>query len=191
MKTVTREYKVYEFKELSDDVKASVIDSHYENEDYPFLTENIEMEIDNIDSYFSKVKLYYSLSSCQGDGLCIEGDFNINKWLEDNHPKIKASVHDTICNYVTFTSKGNTNHYCYASKSDIEMDCGSCYSYPRLDKLLDSILKDIQDYYMDICKQLEKYGYSILEYRMDNDEMQEYCETNECVFLKNGEVFSN
>ena len=45
----------------------------------------------------------------------------------------------------------------------------------HINKLFEPILEDIENYYVDLCSKLEKYGYSILEYRMTFDEMEEHC----------------
>jgi hypothetical protein len=50
----------------------------------------------------------------------------------------------------------------------------------------DEATQELRDIYFDICSKLEKLGYGILEYRMDNEEFLELCEANEYTFLPDG-----
>ena len=59
---------------------------------------------------------------------------------------------------------------------------------PHSSKGFQSILVEIQDYYVNLCKQLEKYGYSIIDYRMNFNEFSEHCQANEYNFLECGKM---
>lgn len=188
MKVITKEYKVYEFNELKEDVKQKVIDKWYENEDYLFLTNDIKEEKNQIDKYFTDVTLIYSLSYSQGDGLSFKGEFNLLQWLKDK-TNLKTSVINALNEYIyTVNSKGSKGHYCYASKWDIQYDYNSDIDYPHIEKIWVKIFCDIQDYYIDICKKLEEFGYSILDYRMNFKEFNEMCQSNEYNFLEDGKM---
>lgn len=190
MVIITKHYQVFKFNELSKKAKEFAIEKWYENEDYPFLTEDIKEELDYKDSYFSDIKLQYSLSCCQGDGLSFSGEFDLKKWLNDKH-KISEWKKNIICDYYdNITSSGNNGHYCYASKNDIDYR-----GYPnlkneckRIEKLISEILNKVEDYYINLCKELEKYGYSVIEYRMDFDEFDDHCESNEYNFFEGGRM---
>ena len=182
------ETQVFQFDELSKEAKQNVIDKWYETEDYPFLTENLQEQLDYLDCYFSETELQYSLSYCQGDGLSFSGNFDFKKWLNDK-TDLKKSVQWALCEHVAYIkSKGNNGHYAFCSKSDIDYE----YEYTEMkeiEKLFeDDILPDIQDYYIQLCNQLEKSGYSELEYRMDFNEFSEHCEANLYEFTKDGEL---
>jgi hypothetical protein len=196
MEKITKEYKVFEFKELSEETKQTVIDKWYENEDYPFLEENIEEQLNQIDEYniFDDVKLQYSLSWSQGDGLSFSAEINLKAFLDNIYlKKLPEWKKNGIKEYIfDIHSKGNTGHYCYAHRNDVDFN----YNYqdnierPNLEKLWDKIFEQITEYYLEVCEKLEKFGYSILEYRMDFDEFSELCESNEYKFLENGEMFN-
>lgn len=180
---------VYEFSELSDEVKERVIEKHYMDEDYPFLTEDIEQELQNIAPYWEDVKLNYSLSYCQGDGLSFSGSLNIGKFLDTFFPNLRRK--NVVKEYIyKIYSTGNKGHYSYASERDIDFDLNytSGKEYKRIDKLTDSIIQAVRKDYLRTCKTLEKYGYSILEYRMNNAEFQEFCEANDFKFTEQGKL---
>jgi len=106
---------------------------------------------------------------------------------------MKTSFKWAICEYIyNINSKGNTGHYCYCSKSDIqyEENYQDYKEHKYVNKHFQSILSDIQDYYIKTCKLLEKSGYSILEYRMSFDEMKDHCNANDYTFFENGNMFN-
>jgi len=192
MRVAIKKTKVYKFKELSKEVKEDVIKNWYENEDYPFLEDNISEELKQIDKYFSDTKLQYSLSCCQGDGLSFSGEFDLEKFLNYKtklKKSVKWAINELICNV---SSKGNDGHYCYAHKNDIEYEDNYCGTQraDRLYKLFeDKVLPMIQDYYLGICEKLEKMGYAELDYRMDNKEFAEHSEVNEYEYTKDGKIY--
>lgn len=191
METITKTCSVYSFDELSEEAKQTALDKWYENEDYPFLSYDLENEATNFDEYniFENVKLCYSLSYCQGDGLSFDSDINIDNYLNafTKLPEWKKKAIIEQC-YKPHTS-ANTGHYCYCSKSDFNYDLNdTTKDYPLLNALIEDICKEITDYYLDICSKLEKSGYSIIEYRMNFEEFDEYCEANEYQFDINGNM---
>lgn len=192
MKKITKTYKVYNFNELEEDIQQKIIDKWYEKEDYHFLSNDIREELNYLDKHkiFNDVKLYYSLSNCQGDGLSFDSEIDLHKFLEKIYSKkLKTNQFDAICNYVyKVYTKNTNNHYCYASKTDINFNYNIYEKYKHIENLWQDILEEIKDYYLEICRKLENYGYSILDYRMDFNEFSELCENNEYNFLKNGKM---
>lgn len=190
MKTI--EIKVYRFDELSETAKENAIKLWYESEYYEYLCDDILCFISDNDTYFSNVKLQYSLGYSQGDGLSFSGKFDIKKWINDNY-NFKQSVKNALSLlFESVESLGNTGRYCYASKRDIQVDfldhTGKT-NLTNLTKLFEKVESDVIDYYLDICDKAEKYGYSIIEYRMDYAEMNELCKANDYHFYENGKMY--
>ena len=162
MKTVT--YKVYNFNELSDKAKQNAIDKWYESEDFPMLSEDLTEScgalLKDKKITYADLKLYFSLSSCQGDGLCFVGEFQWNKY------------------YIKIT---HNYRYYFAKSTEIMLmdeegeECCDKKAIDRFTKI-----------YLDICGKLKKEGYGVLDYRMDFDEFQELCESNEYTFTDDG-----
>lgn len=175
----TRTINIYSFGELSDKAKQRAIDLWYEHEDYPFLQENLEYQLKELDKkgIFSDVKLQYSLSYCQGDGLSFKANIDISKWTKNK--KVIEAVYSA-------GSTGNTGSYSYASESQIVIESENASA--ETEKKIDAIEKEIAAYYMDICRKLEKSGYAELEYRMDFKEFEEHAEANDYEYLENGEM---
>jgi len=163
MKTITKEYKVYEFKELSREAKDKAIETWYTDiEGFDFLSDDMKSELEILlqDAGVEVIelgKIYYDLSYSQGSGAMFEG---IYKWQEKE-----------------FTVKHSGHYYHYNSKT--------------IDTEANKALEDAFNLlYVSICKKLEKFGYSVIEYRMNDDEFQEHCEANEYQFLENGKLFN-
>ena len=193
MKIVTVKYQVFKFEELNKDAKEKVINEYYQNElenGYQTLSDDIMQNMTSIDIYFSNIYLFYSLSYSQGDGLSFAGEFNLHQWLEDKHATMTKYKRSAICkNVKRVFSTGNKSRYYYCGKGQIEINQDwDGVERPYLDSLCGKILQEIKSYYVDLCAKLEKYGYSILEYRMSNDEMKEHCESNEYNFFEDGRL---
>ena len=181
----TKTIYLYSFDELSETAKQTAIEKWYNSENYDFLEidilESIETDI------FKDIKLSYSLSHCQGDGISFSSNINISKFLEryDFQQFKKDAICEYFCNFETKTNNGN---YSFCSKSDVIFD----YNYYNKDckniesLFFDIVLPDLQSEYISICKNAEAYGYSLIEYRMSNGEFSELCEANDYTFLECG-----
>lgn len=165
-----RTYNVYRFKELSKEAKANAIAKWYEKEDYPFLSEDLQESLkglleQNKIKYNDDLKLFYSLGYCQGDGLCFVGNFE----YKGKHYKIIHNYRYYFAESVgisEITEEGEENYLPFQENKE------------------NLFIKK----YLSICKELEKEGYNILEYRMDNKEFGELCESNDYWFTIEGNI---
>jgi hypothetical protein len=187
----TIEQEVYNFSELSKDVQEKIIEKYYENEEYPFLTDDLMENLSELDTLkiFSNVQLQYSLSYTQGDGLSFSTDIDILKWLKNRN--MKTSVLDVIYNNIySIKCTGNMGQYYYANGKDITLEVqDNSGKHKRIDKLMDIIKEELSDYYISICHKLTKIGYSIVDYRMSIEEFSEYSNDNGYEYFINGRQF--
>ena len=173
MKTVTRSYNTYSFDELSDEAKKKALEDWSKDLDYPFLTDDLreyiyeeltEMgyTIEGVaTSTKPTIRPYYSLSYCQGDGLMFE-----------------ATITDKDGNTYTIEHKG---HYYHERSTNIE----------GVDKDGEPIdTKDFEEtVYIPLCKKIAQRGYDEIEFQQSEEYFRETCESNDYVFLENGEPF--
>ena len=161
MKTI--ETTVYQFSELSKEAKQKAIDSWYESENYDFLKEDLAQfvaeKLNENNIEASELNVLYSLNYSQGDGLCFTGSFE-----KDGQTLV-----------ITHSWR-----YYYAGSVDMQF-------FNNEGEAVDNI-PDLKDFYLNICAKAEKYGYSILEYRMTFDEASELFEVNGYEFTQNGEM---
>jgi len=116
---------------------------------YESLSENLKqlLEKNKIGFNDSTLKLYYSLSHCQGDGLCFIGDF----------------VFNGLNIYVTH----NSNYY-YSSSVGIEVEEEE--DNDELSELLkEKIFNNFKEIFENICNELEKNGYQIIEQEEEDE----------------------
>lgn len=170
MKTI--ELTVYSFSELSEKSKAKAISQWYENEDYPTLEsdllESCKALLTEKQIEFSDINILYSLSCSQGDGLCFTG------FLTGNGYNLNLSHHA---------------RYYYANSVDMFLTDNA--SGEELDLEGDDLKNnELVKAYFEICNKLEKEGYSILEYRMNNEEFSEFSDSNEYTYLENGKMYN-
>lgn len=152
---------LYEFNELSDKAKQKAIDKWYEAGDYYFLTEDLTesckflLESNKVE--YSDIKILYSLSSSQGDGLCFTGT------IEKNGNKLKLT---------------HRSRYYYAKSVNMT------FSYSEGSEVNEAA--ELERIYLDVCKELEKEGYATMDYRMTFDEFAQHCDANQYFFEENG-----
>ena len=185
------EVEIFRFEELTKEVQEEVIKKWYEEEDYPFLNDDLRESLRNNEKniFDDGFNLYYSLSYSQGDGLSIEGDINIDKIMLKLSPELREKFQGKI--YKLYSS-GNTGRYSFHSINDIkwELDLSDDDDHEELEKLFEEeVTPEIYTIYNSLCVDLIKEGYSILEHRMSIKEFTENCETNNYEFYANGKMF--
>ncbi len=165
--------KVYSFNELSKSAQQTAISNYlstnYENiELWNFADECAERAKEQ---GFDNAKVRYSLSYSQSDGLSLDADLDLPRLIKECKPDIKESVLNVILANCYGCCEANQGHYAYANPNDVSfyIDTNSYSEYNRLTSYVSDIKVYIQDKYMLLCAELEKNGYSEMEYQ-DSEE---------------------
>jgi hypothetical protein len=162
MKTIKIE--AYTIDELSKEAKEKALDWFREmNDDLPYLEEGMEEKLGELlekNQISGMGQVLYSLSNCQGDGAMFEGDFEWNHY----NVNIKQSGH-----YYHSNSKVIT----------ITDEEGNEVTENEPNEAFESI-------YQSICKELEKYGYQIIEDENSEESVMESIRANDYLFTKDG-----
>ena len=211
MQIVTREYKVYDYVELSADAKETV--KQWFLDDDGLRTETFrDIYEDDLRNVFpdSKLKIEFSLNYCQGDGLNIYGDLNINNILNLPNSGFCGNTFDNLIDYFTEKELRTIRHYIDECGEDITLPQNRWYFYCCVDRINmdewsaplwsagfrhinEELIGKLKKYIVKIisyfCKEYENYGYDYL-YNVDDEEMQETCEVNSWKFFENGKYFS-
>lgn len=140
MRIVSKEYKLYTFDELSDDVKKKLIERErqYQLETYCDLDLYDDMgskASDLLNDYFGitsdYLKTYYDLSYSQGSGAMVEFDINIvdlnKKYKIFSDEEIRFMQDMGIINNVRI--RHNNSNYYHEYTFKIDSDYYSIYSY--------------------------------------------------------------
>jgi|TARA_Y100000310_G_C20499048_1_gene722998 hypothetical protein len=164
MKTITREYKLYNLAELSKEAKEKALNDWNGDNEFPFLEECMNDMLDELLKKYNlkseDAKCYYSLGYCQGDGAMFEG---LIEW-RNYYVNIKHSGH-----YYHYNSKEYTIR---TKKTDSEANENTHNQFEKI--------------YRKICDELEKVGYDFIEAEQSMDNFQETCKANEYTFLSSG-----
>lgn len=192
MKTI--EIELYKFTELSENAKSAAIEKHKENSEIflDFFSDDCHEQISE-NGFKGNIKLQYSLSYSQGDGLLFSCDYYDN--LKDLFIEIlgaeKSKTIDCIINNISFKCDGNNSRYCYASRNDINLELDNYYikSSINIDNLISKVESKIRDIYMNLCNQLERQGYNEIEYQYSDESITETLIANDYDFTTNGMMY--
>lgn len=162
----TKTINVYEYEELSQKAKEKVLNDFREHNDFYFLQEDLKELLkeklqENKISFDESLKLYYSLSYCQGDGLCFIGDFEFKG--------------------INIKIKHNSRYY-YAKSTNIY------YFDDEGNEIENEKTKEFENIYLNICKELEKIGYEIIEDEQKEENIKDFFDANNITFRENGEI---
>lgn len=170
MRVQTDTYNVYKFDELSKEAQERVLDTFREQEDFPFLEDDMEYKLEELLKqyklkYDELPKMYYSLSYCQGDGAMFYGTVYYKQYT------------------VNITHQGH--YYHYNSKSfDIDLTNGNNISMATHER----ISEEFNELYIDLCRELEKYGYAIMDATLSDESIIDMVNANEYEFTEDGAI---
>lgn len=190
MKTI--EIELYKFIELSENAKNLAIENERNKEiEFDWFSDFCHEQISE-NGFKGNIKLQYSLSYSQGDGLSFSCDYfdNLNALFIEILGTEKQKTIDSIINNISFKCDGNNGRYCYASKNDIVLEFddykGNCYIIHEIVSKVESKLKDL---YINLCNELEKQGYYDIESQYSDEYITETLIENDCYFTIDGLIY--
>ncbi len=208
MEIITREYEVYNFSELSDEAKDKVKQWYLDDDFRPYEFENIYTEDLKYLFNNSDLKLQFSLSYCQGDGLNIYGKLDLTdvftairdtehsgdlfeqyKDLFSEHEQKTIEAYMEVCGREV--ELPYNRHYCYCidDRVDFADDWIESLEYCRYKNIqIDTIRKMeklVGRMFENLSGTYEKYGYDYF-YNADDEIVNETCEANGWRFLEDG-----
>ena len=180
MKTI----EIYKFEELNKDTQNTIIEREREKtEIYLDFFYDDCIEIIKKNGFYGNVKLEYSLSYSQGDGLSFSFDYydNLMQLFTDILGTEKKKTIECIVNNISLNCKGNNGRYCYAHRNDINLELDNYYvkSSENIDDLISEVESNLRDIYIDLCEQLEQQGYSEIEYQYSDECIIDYLNSHE------------
>lgn len=198
---------VYEFAELSEDAKRNVREwwSEYRGDVSWLSWQFSDWCNEDLKAMFpnSDLKVEYSLSYSQGDGLNIYGCLcltDVIEHIKDKFTKDELAYFDKV--FADYNDNFNmpSNRYCYCIcdshdyiediVSDMECDGDDNINHSAFNKLNDSI----REYLTDYCKTWKQQGYEFFypDIELDGDGyLISDCECNGWEFLEDGTLFED
>lgn len=211
MEIITKEYNVYDFSELSEDAKEKAKQWYLDDDFRPSeFTEIYEQDLQNIFPD-SELKLQYSLNYCQGDGLNIYGNLDINNILNLPASGFCGNEFDDLIGYFTDKEVRTISRYSDECRTEISLPMNNHYNYCCVDRIglaeewendllwasykniNKELLQKLEKYVITIierlCADYEEYGYKFF-YEVEDETMEELCDINEWKFLEDGTYFA-
>ncbi len=207
MNKYIKEIKAYTFPELTGEAKEKAKEWYLNDETLSWeLTNNYESDLSCIFPN-SDLKVQWSLSYCQGDGVNIYGSVNMEDIfvLSQNAP-----AYNWIDGYLTEKEIRTLRFYMSEYKNEVKIPVNRRYSYCMADSIdlaedfryelenmgirdirvsvLEKAERLVKQVFSQLCMEYEKQGYAEL-YEISDEDMEEICESNGYYFLENGEFF--
>ena len=209
MRTVTNIFNVYNYNELSEEAKEKVKEWYLDDDTR--VSDFSDMCNEDLKELFrSDLKVQYSLSYCQGDGLNIYGEVEaeeIFKCLEEHRAGTQFAQFENI-----LTEKERKTILHYADEcGKIKLEQNRQYSYSLTNYIdiveewsyqlenysyfkninieaLQKFEKLVKGIFNKLCKDYEKNGYEYF-YEVDESEIAECCEANNYEFFEDGTFY--
>lgn len=184
------EVELYRYGELSESAKEKVRDWLLETQEPSIFSDMVEEDMNG--RFGFKLKPEYSLSYCQGDGLCLNGVLYLNDFTA--RPELKAMMlkglkgfqRSIALEYVDkITFRNRNNYYSYASRHQVTVES---YTYALSDKaeaVIAMVEENIARWYLALCREYEKMGYEYF-YEMTEEQVADTCEANDYLFYEDG-----
>ena len=191
---------VYEFSELSIIVQQKVIE-RYRARLADLLDEDLEdimnrewnRYTDNLD-----FELRYSFNCCQGDGVSFDGIvegkeklLTLASLVYDN--KIPNNISRLInweIIYIVEFVRGNSNYvHKYTVTPTISDNYNIGKDYCHISKAMAEFENAINEWYSQVCDNLEKIGYDTIEILYGDDNIKCYIDENSLEFYEDGDDY--
>lgn len=166
MKTITKQFTLFTFDELSQEAKDKARNKWLDSNDYPFLQADLREEIYQLlkEKGYTSIQItpLYDLSNAQGSGLMFEGT-------------VKGK------NGTIYTIKQSGQYYHeYSKEIEAVSKNGNNVSTDNFNR----------EVYIPICKAVRDLGYTEIERQQSEEYFNEHCSVNEYIFLKDGTLFN-
>jgi hypothetical protein len=201
MQTITKEYKVFSYDELSDSAKENALQKYNE---YLCVDMELDWEVDRFKEAGEMLGIdiddvLYSISYSQGDGACFTGAYSYKKGavkaVKKEYPEWTA-LHDIAQAlqdiqrpyfYGLSASVSHTSRYYHELSPHIcvERQPSIGCDYRVSDTAEDDIQQALRDFMCLIYQGL----LTQYEYETGQECFEESCAANEYTFLENGDFF--
>jgi hypothetical protein len=187
------------FGELSEIVQEFAIENErnsgrrFNEDDAAFLTEDFQNLL--AEKGFSSVKVFWSLSYCQGDGVAFYGRVYTDD-LKTHDPTAKALIErlEKAGEEISIEIAGANNWYHHRNSMTLEIDFESAIDdedLPSRFKIALPVWREELESYLsekikEISSELEKSGYSEIDYRHSDEVIRQELNDRENLYEKDG-----
>lgn len=191
MRTAIKETAVYNFNELSEEAKQIAKQWWLEHQE-PTLFSNDCLQQIEFDYGITELKIEFSLSYSQGDGLCMHGNVStyndkfcniITEGLTEQQKELFKEEIQSI-NFVKFNY-----HYSHSKTIHIELSYDSEESITdEVNTIMQIVFQNVCNWYFKKCKEFEIQGYAYF-FEISDEDMNDCCEANDYEFTEEGKLY--
>jgi len=193
MKILAKTITGYSYNELDEFAKAEAKSSVLTYDRLTdFFSEDVRSELIEIFG-LGHLNTYYSLSYCQGDGLCLYGRITSSELFDNDkfkkiafkgiHHKQVQSVFDVLQN-IDFEHR---SRYYHAKTVFIES-----HIYETTDRqwaITEKVVENVKTWYFTFCREWEKRGYEYF-YEISDEDMECVCDEHNNLFTEEGKLIN-
>jgi len=193
MKILAKTITGYSYNELDEFVKTEAKSSVLNYDRLPeFFTEDLRSEL--FETFgLNHLKTYYSLSFCQGDGLCLYGNISFSELFENPkfkkiafkgiHHKQVQSVFDVL-QYIDFEHRGRYYH-----EKSVYIESEEYNPTERQSAVIKKVVENVKSWYFQFCREWEKRGYDYF-YEISDEDMECVCAEHDNLFTEEGKLIN-
>jgi hypothetical protein len=207
MRTVTKTYHVFNFSELEPKVQEKVLEKYKRLEDWCWdstdsdnLTESLREKAQE-GGFQEGVKVLWSLSSCQGDGVAFDGLYEVTDEFvarhgDDLNYDEQRRLHWLIKKFEVNARVRNGGRYTHWNSMTYEIECNyeDCIDYHMRDEklvidLLSKLHPLVKREVQDLSRECESTGYDDINYHYTDEYIKEEIEALGTEYLVDGTEF--
>ena len=200
METITREYKVFQFNELSEEAQEKAIEDfrndrvQYDNDFvFEFTLDDWKEKLEKLG--FTDPKIYFSGFWSQGDGACFESDCDLVEIIKhlptkDKYKRLMPFIEEGTV-YCSIYSNSYSTHYSHGRTRSIDLEFPFWNdNHPRATALCKELQEDLEEFRYDLCFDLYKELEQAWDYHVSDECIREDIEANEYTFFEDGKMFN-
>ena len=186
-------YREYQYDQLSEEAQKAAIkwflgdSGNWEEWDSNDLKEDFIERLR--EKGWEDLEVQFSLSCCQGDGVSFTGTLSTNKLVELAPGILGDEKLDCLLGHLddirVFSSRG-TSRYVHEKTCQIDIEWDNYGDDPIYDETVTLLEKWLEDWRAELCNELEKMGYTQMEYKASVECVEEDIRANEYTFTKEG-----
>ena len=212
MRTITESYNIYNYTELSQEAREKVGEWYLDD---PMRTQQFdEIYTNDLEYLFpnSKLKIQFSLSYSQGDGLNIYGKLDLmdvfkairdrtycgdqlsDFWdfLAEEEQRTIEEYMEKCGRYVELPRNTGRYSYCVADRTDFAAEWIEDLKYWEYKNINTEVIRKMETLVIEMFTKLsedyKKYGYDFF-YNADEEEIADMCDANGWEFLEDGTLY--
>jgi hypothetical protein len=193
----TKTINIYQFNELTEEAKENAIEKYRENNegDFDFFEDTMKDLLEH-HTPFKDLKMSYSLSYSQGDGVSFKGALSLEEILEADlitkaeYKYLEKQMDEGRSLEISIEKHDSRYSHEYTMYGQIIFETYPEDHYKTVEKLQsleERIEENLTEYAREKAREIEKIGYEEIEYINSDEYIIEQIEHNEYEYDEDGD----